>query len=143
MYVSVWQSRRVVITKECIAFAFVGKDEEIDRIPLEGVDYIKSGDDLVANVDIDMEGEHHYILQIATNPDGHNSGRSYYLRTSSKDTYNEIFPLLTKFARVARERAQASTHFRRAQLRVRNIYQHIVCQSIVASIITGVSLVSD
>ena len=142
MFVSVWQRRRVVITKECIAFAFVGKDEEVDRIPLDGVDYVKSGDDVGAKMDMELDASmQQYILQVATNPEGHNSGRSYYMRTGSKDVYDEIFPLLTKFSKTARERAQASTHFRRAQLRVRNVYQHIICQSIFALIIIGVSLV--
>ena len=137
-YGSVWQSRRVVITKECISFAFVDQTEEIDRIPLEGVDYIKSSDEMGK-----MEGEkdssnHHFVFQVATNEEGHNSGRSYYLRTDSKAVYDEIFPLLKNFAKSAKERAQATTHFQRAQLRVRTVYGHIICQSIFAMIIIGV-----
>ena len=132
--------RRVIITKDCISFAFVKKLEEIDRIPLEGVDYVKSSDELGSKLEIIEDSSSlQYVLQVATNPDGHNSGRSYYLRTNSKETFEEIFPLLSNYARVARERAQASTYFRRAQLRVRSIYQHIICQSIFALIIFGVS----
>ena len=139
-FFSVWQRRRVVITREVISFAFANNIEEIDRIPLDGVDYIKEGDDLGSRMNAEEDlSKQHYILQVATNPEGHNSGRTYYLRTCSKAIYSEIFPLLTNFSKTARERALASTHFRRAQLRVRVLYGHIVCQSMFALIIIGVS----
>ena len=131
----------MVVTKEYISFAFVKNTEEIDRIPLDGIDYIKASDDLGAKMDSELDlSKQHYVLQVATNPEGHNSGRTYYLRTRSKEIYDEIFPLLSNFARAARERAIASTLFRRAQLRVRNAYGHVVCQSIFALIIIGVSI---
>ena len=134
-----WQFRRVVITKECISFAFVNRIEEVDRIPLEGVDYVKADDGAATKSDSPDTSTQNYVLQIATNPESYNSGRTYYLRTTSKETYDEIVPLLSNYAQAARERAIASTVFQRAQLRVRNVYQHVVCQSIFAMIIIGVS----
>ena len=137
---SAWQSRRVVLTKEFICFAFVNHDEEIDRIPLAGIDYVKSNDDLGATMEAEMESSHeHFCLQVATDPEGHNSGRSYYMRTNQKDTYDDFFPALKKYAKIAKKRAQASTVFQRAQHKVRKVYTHFICQSIFALIIIGVS----
>ena len=137
---SAWQSRRVVISQECISFAFINEDEEIDRIPFEGIDYVKAHDEFSSRMDSSRDlSKQFYVVQVATNPAGHNSGRTYYLRTSSNETYNELVPFLTKHAKAARKRALASTLFQRAQLRVRNVYRHIACQSIRAVIIIGVS----
>ena len=131
----------MVITKECISFAFVKQNEEIDRVPLADVDYIKASDEFGANTDAEMElSTHHFVLQIATNPNGHNSGRSYYLRTSTKETYDEILPLLQFSVKTASKQAQASTNFQRAQRKVRKIYGHVAIQSLFALIIIGVSV---
>ena len=66
--------RRVVITKDCISFAFLNKSDEIDRIPLEGVDYVKASDDMgKVEPERDMSNQQ-YVMQVATNPEGHNSG---------------------------------------------------------------------
>ena len=130
----------MVITKECIAFAFVGKDEEVDRIPLDGVDYVKSGDDVGAKMDMELDASmQQYILQVATNPEGHNSGRSYYMRTSSKAVYDDFSLVLGRLTKAARKRAQASTIIQKAQLRVRKVYGRFICQSIFALIILGVN----
>ena len=137
--ISAWQNRRVVITKDCLSFAFVNHHEEVDRIPLSGIEYIKANEEIGA-MDIEVESSHeHFCLQIATDPDGLNSGRSYYLRTSSKKTYDELFPILVKYTKAARKHAQASTWFQRVQVRVRKIYGRFICQSIFAMIIIGVS----
>ena len=122
-----------------MSFAFVKHDEEIDRIPLYEVEYVKSNDEIGA-MDIELETTHeHFCLQVATDPQGHNSGRSYYMRTTAKETYDEFFPVLIKFSKAARKRAQASTTIQKIQRRIRKIYGHVICQSIFALIIVGVS----
>ena len=147
---SSWQHRRVLITKECISFAFVRKDEEIDRIPLDGVDFVKAHFEAAI-----MDGPNHsdrdlhshssqpqdfFCLQVATNAEGYNSGRTYTFRTRSKELYDEILPLLNKLAKNARRRARAQTFFRKCQWKVRKVYSHSICQSIIALIILGVSI---
>ena len=137
--ISAWQNRRVVITKDCLSFAFVNHHEEVDRIPLSGIEYIKANEEIGA-MDIEVESSHeHFCLQIATDPDGLNSGRSYYMRTSSQKTYDDLFPTLVKYTKAARKQAQASTLFQRVQVRVRKFYARFICQAIFAMIIIGVS----
>ena len=141
---SLWQPRRVLITRECISLAFVGNEEEIDRIPLEGVDFVKAHYEAAL-----MEGHSHddsggqsqdfFCFQVATNAEGYNSGRTYTFRTRSKELYEETLPLLTSLAKKAKRRAQAHTLFRICQWRVRKVYSHSICQSIIALVIMGVS----
>ena len=128
-----------MLTKECISVAFVNHNEEIDRIPLAGIEYLKKSEEVNA-MDIELELSHeHFCLQITTDPESHNSGRSYYMRTSSKEEYDSFFLSLTKFTKTARKKAQASTVFQKAQLRVRKTYGRFECQCIFALIIIGVS----
>ena len=131
----------MVISKECISFAFVNQNEEIDRVPLVDVDYIKASDEYGAKTDADVDSlQKNFILQIASNPEGHNSGRSYYLRTWSKEVHEEIFPLLNQLVKNARKRSGGSSAFQRAQRKIRKLYGHFICQSIFAFIIVGVSI---
>ena len=137
---SVWQRRRVILTKESISFAFIKCIDELDRIPLSEIDYLKATDEGVPKTEREQDASDvQFVLQVATNPAGHNSGRSYYIRTPSKETYDEFLRLLTKYTKTARERAQASTFVQRAQLTVRKLYLSVICQSLVAVIIFGVS----
>ena len=144
---SIWQRRRILITKECISFAFVQKDEEIDRIPLVGVDFVKAHVEAVIAEDHkyheahghDSQSQEYFCFQVGTNAEGYNSGRTYTVRTHSKRLYEETLPLLIKFSKNARRRAQARSFFRKCQLEVRRIYSHRICQSTIALIIIGVS----
>ena len=143
---SIWQRRRILITKECISFAFVHKDEEIDRIPFVGVDFVKAHVEAVTSDHthdqthgFDGQSQDFLCFQVGTNPEGYNSGRTYTLRTHSKKLYDETLPLLIKFAKKARKRAQARSLFQKCQLVVRRIYSHHICQSSLALIIMGVS----
>ena len=74
---SAWQSRRVVVTKEFVAFAFVNQDDEIDRVPLAGVDFVKAHDETGVEIEglESAQSTQFYTLQIATNPSGYNSGK--------------------------------------------------------------------
>ena len=130
----------MVLTKDSISFAFVEHNEEIDQIPLSGIDYVKLNEELLGAVDADLDSSHDYFcLQVATDPQGHNSGRSYYMRTSSKAVYDDFSLVLGRLAKAARKRAQASTIIQKAQLRVRKVYGRFICQSIFALIILGVN----
>ena len=133
---SVWQPRRVVITKECVSFAFVGNDDEIDRVPLTGVDFVKNHDE---NISMEAKGQNGFCLQIATSPTGYNSGRSYMLRTDSAVTQEDTILLLSKLSKDAKKRAAASTLFRKLQRKVKKFYERDFCQGFVALIIMMVS----
>ena len=67
------------------------------------------------------------------------SGRNYNLRTSSKAIYDELLPLLKKYAHDAKSRVEASTSFQKAQKKVRKIYHSHPSQAIFAVIIIAVS----
>ena len=138
---SIWQTRRVLITKEYISFAFVRMDEEIDRIPLEDVDFVKAHfEAAVMESQDDSQSQDFFCFQVATRAEGYNSGRTYTLRTRSKELYDEILPLLIKMSKKARRRAEARTFFRKCQWKVRKIYTHYGAQSFIALIIMGVSI---
>ena len=73
-------------------------------------------------IESDTQTTGYFCLQIATDPQGYNSGRTYYLRTESKSLHDDIMPLLRKYSVAARERAQASTLFQKTQRRVRKVH---------------------
>ena len=114
-------------------------DDEIDRVPLAGVDLVKQYDENASIEQATAQPHDYYYLQIATNPEGYNSGRTYHLRTQSKSMHEQVVPLLSKFSKDARRRAESSTVFRKSQIQVKKIYERTVCQAAIAIIILGVS----
>ena len=118
-------------------------DEEIDRIPLIGVDFVKAHFETVGmqgdGADEGSKSQDYFCLQIATNPEGYNSGRTYTFRTYSKELYDEVLPFLTKLFKKAKRRARANTVFRKCQWQVKKVYSNNICQSIMAVVIMGVS----
>jgi predicted RNA-binding protein YlxR (DUF448 family) len=77
-------------------------------------------------------------FQIATVPDGYNSGRSYYLQADSSQLKQEVMTLLQELAKSARKKANETTWFRRLQLRVREVYVHWIFQTSAALLIIAV-----
>jgi hypothetical protein len=138
--------RRIIITKEIISFSFVDADTEIDFIPLDEVDFVKEMKD---DVDVNLLNVDHgdqdgsdtalHAIQIATDREGHNSGRDYYIQVSSKDSYDRLSAYLRKSAKAAKKRAEAHTAFRRSQWRVRKVYESKPCQVFVALMISAVN----
>lgn len=118
-----------MVTKEVVSFAFDEEDVEIDHIPLAEVTSVK----IIREVDIGTKGSFRILvvdnetddllLQISTERDGHNSGRTYYLRCESKETLDALNDLLKLNSKAARKRAQARTGFQKVQYRVRKIYK--------------------
>ena len=138
----VWQKRRVVITKDVIALAFEGKEDEVDRIPLEQVEFIKEFSDNMegeASEEETAEDRLWYIMQIATIPGGYNAGRSYYLRSNSKFMFDNMITLVSKLTVQAKERADKSSYFWRLQKKVAVFYTHDIFQALVSLLIAGVS----
>jgi hypothetical protein len=61
-------------------------------------------------------------FQIATIPNGYNSGRSYYLQAESSDLEHQVMTQLRTLATIARKKAEARSSFRKSQDRARAIY---------------------
>ena len=131
--------RRVVITKDIIAFAFVGEEAQIDHIPFAEVLHVKEMAE-AATEDFDTEDNTKFrnVMQIATKNDGFNSGRIYYLSTESQGTLQELIANLTMKAKIAREQVEARTGFQKLQRRVRKRYDSAQFQGLMALLIAAV-----
>jgi hypothetical protein len=164
-----WQIRRVVVTKQTLSFALRDDDIERDYIPLSEVSRVeqmrgaeesepnklsqKSSRGLqilqkshsadsqeIERLDKDSTSRLFVnAFQIATIPDGHNSGRSYYLQAESSEVKRKIIKQLQLLTESARKRAEAKSLFRQAQDRVRGIYITWIFQSGAALLIVAVS----
>jgi hypothetical protein len=77
-------------------------------------------------------------FQIATIPDGYNSGRSYYLQADSGDVKQQIISQLQMLAKNAKKKADVTSSFRKAQDRVRSVYNARPFQSATALLIVAV-----
>ena len=77
-------------------------------------------------------------LQIATVPDGYNSGRSYYLQAGSSQLKQEVSSQLQSLVYAARKKAEVQTHFGQAQASVRRVYVSKPFQYGAALLITAV-----
>lgn len=129
--------RRVVITKEVVSFAFVDEEAQIDHIPFAEITNIKEMLDAGEDTGED-EGMYAHVMQIATRDEGYNSGRIYYLSTSSKDELDQLMKELRAKAKYARRNAEARTGFQRLQLKVRRRYESGIFQGLMAILIAGV-----
>ena len=139
--------RRIIVTKEIISFSFVDSETELDYIPLDEVDFVREmKDDVDVNLNVDQgeqdysDGAHLHAFQIATDMEGHNSGRDYYVQVASKDSCDRLSDCLRKSSKAAKKRAEAHTAFRRSQYRVRKVYESKPCQVLVALTISAVKL---
>lgn len=88
----------------------------------------------------DSSSEATHVLQIATDSNGHNSGRTYYIRAKSIEDYEKILTNINKSAKKARKAAEAKNMFRRVQYNVRKVYESNPFQAIVALMICAVIL---
>ena len=134
----VWQMRRVVITKDVISFAFVDEDAQIDYIPFAEILHVKEMADAGDDAEED-EGKYSHVMQIATRDDGYNSGRIYYLSTSSKEELDLLITELQSKAKKARMQAEAHTWFQMLQLKVRIRYESSIFQGLMALLIAAVN----
>ena len=135
----VWQTRRVVITKTMLSFAFVDQESQIDHIPLAEVIHVKEMQEAAMDDKDGMDNQAFaYVMQIATNEDGYNSGRTYYLATESKESLDELMGIIGKLARKARLQAEARTWLRKVQFKVRQRYDSGIFQATMAVRIAAV-----
>jgi hypothetical protein len=80
------------------------------------------------------------VMQIKTDRDGHNSGRTYYIRANESDDFGLMITRLSRLAKSARKRSENKSRFERNQLKVRRIYNSRLFQYFVAVLIFGVKL---
>jgi predicted RNA-binding protein YlxR (DUF448 family) len=168
IFARTWQIRRVVITKETLSFALLDDDSEIDFIPLSEVICVeemcgveeanadgttrKIGSGLnmlqksMGSEDIDLQYDEDSTsrlfvnaFQIATIPDGYNSGRSYYMQADSSEVKQKVIEQLQALSQSARTRAEVKSLFRKVQDHVRNVYTTRIFQSSAALLIIAVS----
>ena len=139
-FVREWQPRRVIITKEIISFAFTdGSENQIDHIPFAEVDFVKEMEDIAG--DKRKVHDDRFRLQIATVANGYNSGRAYYLSTTTQTQLDELIEKMSKNAKAARIRAEAKTVFRKLQLKIRIRYESNHFQGWMALMIGAVSAI--
>jgi hypothetical protein len=128
-----WQIRRVVWSKRFIAFANIGESSSFDAIPFAEVSSVEQLNDSPRSdstaVQPMAEGPalksadsaktlFRHAVQIKTDADGYNSGRTYYLQASSAEQCAELCASLAVLARRARKAVVAGTRFRRLQTKV-------------------------
>ena len=129
----------MVVTKDLIAFAFVGEEAQIDHIPFAEVTYVKEMTEAPSD-DYDPEDRHFsHAMQIGTREDGYNSGRIYYISTDSQEALDDLIQLMDRLAKVARARAEARNWFRKLQMAVRKKYNSSAFQSLMAVLIAAAS----
>jgi hypothetical protein len=137
-----WQSRRVVITRDVIAFAYVGDYNMVDYIPLCDITSIENIDHRHFNsskrlFEQDVHIEH--ALTIQTTPSGYNSGRKYIVQAASEDERNQLVVDIKRLVQLASSKAISG--FKRRQSFVRNLYNSNVVQSIASLLIALVRTV--
>ena len=144
-----WQPRRVVVTKDIMSFAFDDEELEIDHIPLAEISSIMSirqveigAIESARNIGIESDEQEPRALEIATEREGHNSGRVYYLRFNSQEILDSVNETVKANAKAARKRARAHTVFQRAQYQVKKIYKSRVSRLIINILIAVVSSAS-
>ncbi len=121
---SVWQKKRLILTKDLIAIGRIDDESEtmLDAIPLEDVDSVR---EMLARDDAQLDkGSGNYLnaFMINTVPDGHNSGRTYYVQTSTSESYTTLTQKLQVNSKRARKRAEFNTRFSKSQYRLRKIF---------------------
>ena len=77
-------------------------------------------------------------LMINTVPEGHNSGRNYYLQASSTEECLTMVKMIKSLAKRARERAAAQTRFAKVQLKARKTFSSRWFQTSSATLIIAV-----
>ncbi len=78
-------------------------------------------------------------FKITTIPEGYNSGRAYYLDTSSQPNHSQILANLQKFVQIARKKAERKSLVKKYQERIRVLFESIPFQTSSAVLIFAVS----
>ena len=116
-------------------FAQLNEDTVIDQIPLAEIQLVREMN--IVDED-DKEAKQSCDLMIETNPEGYNSGRTYYLQANSRASCQETVRILSKYCTAANEKAHARTVLAQAQRKVDRVYQSALIQGFFAVLIIAV-----
>ena len=139
-----WQHRRFVYTGDFIAFAHIGKDRVLDKIPLReviAVDLVtppSNQSSVTGLLALETAVDFSRSFQIRTDPNGFNAGRKYYLQAENDAECMRLVSVLRNFARSAVN--QSKSPGQRRQEFVRMIYNSNAFQSLAAVLIILVSV---
>lgn len=136
----IWQSRRVVFTKDFVAITKDHDDAIIDKIPLAEVDSVRDMQNTDSEEGNSDKSQFHSALMIKTVPHGHNSGRTYYFQAGSGEECIKLVRDITLWSKTARKREEAISRFKRSQRKVRKMFDSPHFQTLSAMLIIGVSL---
>ncbi len=131
-----------MMTKESVHFAFQGEDLEIDYIPLAEILMINATKDSDLGAELNDKSPEsadvEHTIHITTEPGGHNSGRSYYLRTDTKGSLDHLVQKVRSLAREAKKRRDNHNIFQRTQRRVRRVYESAPARAFIILLIAMV-----
>jgi exonuclease VII small subunit len=116
-------------------FAQMNNDVIIDQIPLSEIKVVK---EMIFEADSSKVETKEMELMIETSLDGYNSGRTYYLQAETTALRQDIIKKISQYSTKAYEKAHAQSTLRRAQLRVRKVYQSLLFQRFTAFLIVSV-----
>ena len=134
---SVWQNRRVVVTKEYVAFSNVGEDIILDKIILEE---IENAEDMSQLSRLRIDGTHfENAVVISTKTAGYNGGRAYYLKTDSKDDCAKLAGQLSSLAKYAARNVNARSPLGNLCLTSRSAFDSLYFQYTFALLTLAVS----
>ncbi len=130
-----WQQRRMIVGSDVMYFTFLDDDYVVDCIPLAEIIQLKklgpegkyeahlAGSESTNLSAFDLEGlSSDRILRIDTNPDGYNSGRTYYLQIDSDGEFSRLAINLTEYVKIAKKRLEAKTVLERSKKKVREVF---------------------
>jgi hypothetical protein len=131
--------RRVVYTKDVIAFSRPGQEILLDVVPLAevvGIDSLHEGDESKNNFEASVDLSH--AFQIRTKKDGFNAGRKYFIQASSDDLVTELISEISQITKAISKGVTAKSKWRKTQKRVRRFYNSKVFQGIATFLIIAV-----
>ncbi len=137
-----WQSRRVVYTKDVIAFSRLEEDVLLEAVPLAdvtGIDTMKDVDqnDISKN-NFESAVDFTHAFQIRTKKDGFNAGRKYFIQASSEEELTQLVTEISHVANAAVEREAARSRWERMQSKAREFYNNSWFQGVAAFLIVAV-----
>ena len=92
-------------------------------------------------VEDDDRNESKYLnaMMIETDPEGYNSGRTYYFQADTKQKCRELVMTISKRVKEVQQKAQTKGLFKKIRHRVRNIFESRIFQNVFALLIIGVN----
>jgi hypothetical protein len=150
---SSWQPRRMVFTKQVLVFARSTDDEVVDVIQLHEIKNIKdnSARDQTGQMNLAPESENSASANtkgetanlkktflIETSEDGYNAGRVYIIQVKTEKDFGTVMEDLTRLCKIAREKAEARSKFKKTQDRVSKIFNSNLVQGFFSVLIVAV-----